>query len=54
MKTLVYFKEGDYLYTLVGSSGRGEWTYERGATGAPEWRAWMCQRDTLEDSLLGT
>ena len=35
----MYFIEGHYLYTLDGSSGRGERTSERGATGAPERRA---------------
>ena len=33
----MYFLEGYYLYTQVGSSGRGERTSEKGVTSAPEW-----------------
>ena len=43
MITEVYSIEGHYLYTLVGSSGRGERTSERGATGAPERRAGLSE-----------
>jgi hypothetical protein len=33
MKTEVYFVVRFYLYTRVGSSGRGVQVYEKGATG---------------------
>ena len=35
MITEVYFIEGYYLYTKIGSSGRGVQTSGRGATGEP-------------------
>ena len=53
MITEVYFIEVHYLYTLVGSSGRGELTSERGAAGAPERHAGTCQRDTSKESAKG-
>ncbi len=35
MITEVYFKARYYLYTLIGSSGRGVQTSEKGASGEP-------------------
>ncbi len=46
MTTGVYFIEGYYLYTLVGSSGRGVLTSEKGATGVPSGVP-VCVRMTL-------
>ena len=48
----MYFIEGDYLYTLVGSSGRGERTSERGATGARQSGVPVQVKGTLERRAL--
>ncbi len=39
------FKDGDYIYTQVESSGRGVRTSKIRVTGTPEWIAGKCYND---------